>query len=208
MSWTVKEKATTAGRYFLLFIFVSFLGWLGETIGCSIDIGAYCDRGFANMPLCTIYGFTVLILYALLGTPEKGGMILKTVRRRFFRIPLYFVLGMVITTALEFAVGWFFADVLGQALGLFLLPGSFSRAYLSALFHPLGNTHSVGNEIYVWTAKAKDRRNAGQPPSLDIRCICFAFADRLGGELFADIVLTHFHQIISGAYDNSESHRG
>jgi len=116
MSWTVKEKAATAGRYFLLFIFVSFLGWLGETIGCSIDIGAYCDRGFVNMPLCTIYGFTVLILYALLGTPDRGGVILKQVRNRWLRIFLYFVLGTVVATALEFAVGWFFADVLGAKL--------------------------------------------------------------------------------------------
>ena len=116
MSWTVKEKMTTAGRYFLLFIFVSFLGWLGETIGCSIDIGAYCDRGFVNMPLCPIYGFTVLILYALLGTPEQGGIILGDIQSPYLRVPLYFVLGTLITTALEFFVGWFFADVLGAKL--------------------------------------------------------------------------------------------
>ena len=192
MSWTVKEKAATAGRYFLLFIFVSFLGWLGETIGCSIDIGAYCDRGFVNMPLCTIYGFTVLILYALLGTPDRGGVILKQVRNRWLRIFLYFVLGTVVATALEFAVGWFFADVLGAKLWDY---SSFSRPYLSSILYSLGNTHFAGDEICVWPDETNNCRITDETSFLDIRGVCFAAVDRLGSQLYSDIDLICFHQM-------------
>jgi len=52
-------------RYFTLFILFSFLGWVWETIYCSIKNGHFANRGFLFGPICPIYGFSVIILQGL-----------------------------------------------------------------------------------------------------------------------------------------------
>lgn len=111
-----KNRIFTAEKFFVMFMFISFLGWAMETICCSIEVGGLCDRGFISMPFCTIYGFTVLGLYALLGTPEKGGLLLKNVSSRPARLSLYFFLGILITVSIELVTGWFFSEICGVIL--------------------------------------------------------------------------------------------
>lgn len=111
-----KSRGFTAEKFFVMFMLISFLGWAIETICCSIDVGGLCDRGFINMPFCTIYGFTVLALYALLGTPEKGGLLLQNVTSKPMRLSLYFFLGIVITVSVELVTGWFFSEICGVSL--------------------------------------------------------------------------------------------
>lgn len=43
-------------RYFTQFILFSFLGWVWETIYCTVKNGKWANRGFLFGPICPIYG--------------------------------------------------------------------------------------------------------------------------------------------------------
>lgn len=47
-------------QYFVEFIFYSFLGWVWESIYCSINEKKWADRGFLFGPICPIYGSCVV----------------------------------------------------------------------------------------------------------------------------------------------------
>lgn len=48
-------------QYFVEFIFYSFLGWIWESIYCTIKEKKWADRGFLFGPICPIYGSCVVI---------------------------------------------------------------------------------------------------------------------------------------------------
>lgn len=52
-------------HYLIKFFIFSFLGWLWETIFCSIRTGHFQNRGFLFGPLCPIYGCCLIILQLL-----------------------------------------------------------------------------------------------------------------------------------------------
>lgn len=53
-------------RIILLFFCYSFIGWLWETIYCSIKAGHFVYRGFLVGPITPIYGFGILgVVYLL-----------------------------------------------------------------------------------------------------------------------------------------------
>ncbi len=74
---------------FLCFIAYSFLGWLCETVYCSVPKRKFVNRGFLNGPLCPVYGFGALLVILLLGPWAQS-------------IPLLFAGGLVFTSALEY----------------------------------------------------------------------------------------------------------
>ncbi len=47
-------------QYFVEFIFYSFLGWVWESIYCTIVEKKWADRGFLFGPICPIYGSCVI----------------------------------------------------------------------------------------------------------------------------------------------------
>lgn len=74
---------------FLSFTIYSFLGWVCETIYCSIIFKKFVNRGFLNGPFCPVYGFgAILLLYILKPLPKNALLV--------------FFAGVVITTALEY----------------------------------------------------------------------------------------------------------
>lgn len=73
----------------LLFTLYSFLGWLSETIYCSVPAGKFINRGFLNGPFCPVYGFGALLVVFFL-KPFRGN------------IALLFLCGMVVTSVLEY----------------------------------------------------------------------------------------------------------
>ncbi|WP_029319820.1 putative ABC transporter permease [Butyrivibrio sp. AE3004] len=54
-------------QYFVEFIFYSFLGWVWESIYCSVNEKKWADRGFLFGPICPIYGSCVVATSALFG---------------------------------------------------------------------------------------------------------------------------------------------
>ena len=101
----MKHPLRNTGRYFLLFMAISFLGWIAETIFFLICYAAFYDRGFMTLPFCTIYGCSFLLLYALIGVPSEKSSSL-----------FYFLLCTLIPTALELITGWFFQYAFGLRL--------------------------------------------------------------------------------------------
>jgi uncharacterized membrane protein len=52
---------------FLYWVVYSSIGWVVETIYCSMLAGRLVERGFLNGPMCPMYGFGALIAVYLLG---------------------------------------------------------------------------------------------------------------------------------------------
>ena len=48
-------------QYFIEFIFYSFLGWIWESIYCTVKEKKWADRGFLFGPICPIYGSCVVV---------------------------------------------------------------------------------------------------------------------------------------------------
>ena len=106
----MRHTLQNVGRYFLLFMTVSFLGWIVETVFFLLCYGRFYDRGFMTMPFCTIYGCSFLLLYFLIGTPDDGktsfwGSPKRSSRHSLF---LYGFISALITTLLELITGYFF----------------------------------------------------------------------------------------------------
>lgn len=78
---------------FLAFLAYSFLGWVCETVYCSLGSRSFVNRGFLNGPLCPIYGFGALAVVWLL-TPVRQSVL------------LVFVLGLLVTSALEYLTSY------------------------------------------------------------------------------------------------------
>ncbi|MBL1227725.1 hypothetical protein IW492_00580 [Enterococcus sp. BWB1-3] len=78
----------------LLFFIYSFIGWLWETVYCSLKADRFVYRGFLAGPYCPIYGFGILgVLYFL--EPFKNNLIL-----------LYF-LSAILVSVLEYLTSYF-----------------------------------------------------------------------------------------------------
>lgn len=111
-----EKRVSAASRYVIMFFFISFLGWTMEMVFCIINSGQFCDRGFLTLPFCTIYGTGVFIVYFLIGTPQKGRLILGWCKNKVLRGILYLILAILIPTAVELVTGLFFEKVLGVTL--------------------------------------------------------------------------------------------
>jgi uncharacterized membrane protein len=71
----------------------SFIGWACEVIYCSVLSKKLVNRGFLAGPVCPVYGFGALLVIWLLSPVQAN-------------IPVIFLCGMVITSALEYITGW------------------------------------------------------------------------------------------------------
>lgn len=78
---------------FCCFVVYSFLGWICETVYCSIIERRFVNRGFLNGPFCPVYGFGALLILLLFS------------RYRDDLVAL-FLLSMVVTSALEYAASF------------------------------------------------------------------------------------------------------
>lgn len=77
----------------LYFFLYSFFGWLCECIYCSIPAHTFINRGFLAGPYCPIYGCGALAVLHIL---DPFG----------YSIPLMFVMGIIVTSALEYVTSW------------------------------------------------------------------------------------------------------
>lgn len=84
---------TQASNLFLTFCLYSFLGWVCESIYCSIGERKLINRGFLNGPVCPVYGFGAVIVVKLL-TPFENNLV------------LLFLTGMAATSVLEYITGF------------------------------------------------------------------------------------------------------
>lgn len=78
----------------LYFILYSFLGWVQETLFCSVKERHFVPRGFLYGPVCPIYGAGVLMMICWF-QPLTGNLV------------VFYVVSTVCMSAWEYFVGWF-----------------------------------------------------------------------------------------------------
>ena len=83
------DDMQTVANIFLSFCIYSFLGWVCETIYCSVPKGEFVNRGMLSGPVCPIYGVGALLILYLLEPFHSS-------------LPLLFVASVVVTSALEY----------------------------------------------------------------------------------------------------------
>lgn len=79
-------------RYFLCFIFFSFLGWAYEVLFYSVQLRKFVNSGFLHGCICPVYGFGGLILTPLIG--------------RISDPKILFFFGMIVCSILEYITSW------------------------------------------------------------------------------------------------------
>ncbi|HEY8443395.1 MAG TPA: putative ABC transporter permease [Clostridia bacterium] len=84
---------------FLMFITFSFLGWLIETVYCSLKEKRFIYRGFLHGPICPIYGFGALAVGIPLSYIKINPIL------DFF---LVYIAGVVICSLVEYLIGFIF----------------------------------------------------------------------------------------------------
>jgi len=78
---------------FILFLIYSIIGWVIETIFCSIEQKKFADRGFLIGPICPIYGF--------------GGTFMTLLLTKYLDDPLaLFIMAVVICSVLEYLTSY------------------------------------------------------------------------------------------------------
>lgn len=85
-------------RYFIWFILYSVMGWIYESIFCTINERKWANRGFLFGPVCPIYGVGVVIMMAVWQMLQRQGVTV---------VPWQvFVLAAVGSAALEYVTSW------------------------------------------------------------------------------------------------------
>ena len=86
-------------QYFVEFMFYSFLGWVWESIYCTVKEKKWADRGFLFGPICPIYGSCVVVASAVFSSID----VLKSPN---FPIWGIFILCYIGSAVAEFATSW------------------------------------------------------------------------------------------------------
>lgn len=87
-------------QYFVEFIFYSFLGWIWESIYCSVNEKKWADRGFLFGPICPIYGSCVVATSAIFG-------MIDVLSSPDFPIWGIFIICYIGSAIAEFGTSWF-----------------------------------------------------------------------------------------------------
>ncbi|MBQ8405160.1 MAG: putative ABC transporter permease [Clostridia bacterium] len=115
-----KEKRTqfwtALAKDWLLCVWLSFLGWLWEMLFMLFAYKKFADRGFLSLPICPIYGITIMLAFYLFGTPHRGRYALKRIKPAFWRYALYLIFAFLLPTIAELIVGLFYYEVYGVRL--------------------------------------------------------------------------------------------
>ncbi len=84
---------------FVEFIFYSFLGWVWESIYCTINEKKWADRGFLFGPICPIYGSCVVITSILFSS-------IPALMDPAFPVWAIFILCVIGSAIAEFGTSW------------------------------------------------------------------------------------------------------
>ena len=64
-------------RYICLFFIYSFMGWIYETLYCTIKNGKWENRGFLFGPACPIYGTGAVAISVIMKVAIGNGILLS-----------------------------------------------------------------------------------------------------------------------------------
>ena len=173
-------------RYICIFIIYSFMGWVYETIYCTVKSGKWENRGFLYGPICPIYGtgavaITVIMKLAL----EKG------IQLSVWQVFIISVLGSAV---LEYATSWTL-EKLFHAVWWDYSDLPFNLHGRISLFTSLG--FGLGGLLIVYGIAPFIARVVGQIPAImmELLALCATFV------LAVDVTLTvtalhHFDRVV------------
>lgn len=124
---------------FLTGVVLSLIGWTWETV-FSYLINSPNDRGFLLLPVCPIYGFSLIFIDLIFGTPSHMHLFSKPIliEKPILRYTAYFLAAAGFSIVIELSTSFFFESVFGIRLWSygFLNSTAFSDyiAPLSSLF--------------------------------------------------------------------------
>ena len=146
----------------ILFAVGSFVGWAAETTLFLFTHERFVDRGLLTLPFCPMYGLSMLLLYALIRTPETGfwHKWYKAAKTKAGKIAvsvltalLYAACAALIATIVEYITGAFFFERFGVrlwnyvsyennaggfvCLGFSLMWGALAVTYMGLVWYPL-----------------------------------------------------------------------
>ena len=61
-------------KYFVYFVIYSVMGWIYESIFCTIKNGKWQNRGFLYGPVCPIYGVGATAMMFIMDQAETHGL--------------------------------------------------------------------------------------------------------------------------------------
>ena len=137
-----ESKAQRLYALALVFYFVSFIGWCGETLLFLVRFGRLRDRGFLTLPFCTIYGSCLTGMYLFIGTPQNGRLAPLFAKAdnlcgaarpaaKCGLYALYFLCAALLPTLAELAFGGLFS-----AFGVRLWDYGYKKVHLYGLISP------------------------------------------------------------------------
>ena len=85
-------------QIFWYFLIYSFGGWIVEVIFHAVALGKVVNRGFLNGPVCPVYGFGVLSVFAMINTLQSSGYQMSD--------GMIFLFGIILATIVELIAGW------------------------------------------------------------------------------------------------------
>ncbi len=91
-------------RYTVIFFIFSFLGWVWESIFCTICEHKWSNRGFLYGPVCPIYGFGAIIFFIIYDLIKAG----KIPEIKWWMI---LIVGFIVSMILEYPTSWFLEKV-------------------------------------------------------------------------------------------------
>lgn len=91
-------------QIFSYFIIYSFIGWCVEVVFHAVRYGRVVNRGFLNGPVCPVYGFGVILVFGVLNIIATS--ISPTGGVASIPIPILYVLGLLLTSFVEFMGGF------------------------------------------------------------------------------------------------------
>ena len=158
-------------------VFISFVGWCFEKAGRYLVYHDTADRGFLTLPLCPIYGVSIVAIFLLCGTPTHiRGIIGSNIRRTRLwqrtvkdkplrKYIFYFLFVTLVPTLAELVVGltakafgvtlWDYSDRAFNLFGVICLSfsliwGALITAFMAFLWKPL---YRLIHRIPVYVAR-------------------------------------------------------
>ncbi|WP_073027664.1 putative ABC transporter permease [Lutispora thermophila] len=86
-------------KYIIAFFLFSFLGWVWESIYCTIRDHKWANRGFLYGPICPIYGFGSILGFFIYDLVKTGHL-------PSIKWWMIFILGFIISMVLEYPTSW------------------------------------------------------------------------------------------------------
>ena len=83
----------------IMFVLFSFLGWVWESVYCSICRHKWANRGFLYGPVCPIYGFGSVLGYFTYNAVTNGIFPELTIWQTF-------IVGFIVSMILEYPTSW------------------------------------------------------------------------------------------------------